>query len=58
MSAEEAYSYQLPDELLYNLLTGREGRLGLFPEVEAYFKSQLEGLGSPIALRILIQGTG
>jgi hypothetical protein len=44
---KEGYSSQLPDELLYNLLVGREGRMGLFPEVEKYFKSQLEGLGSP-----------
>ena len=42
MANETAFSYQAPDELVYNLLTGRGGRLGLLPSVEAYYRSQLE----------------
>ena len=45
MANETAFSYQAPDELVYNLLTGRGGRLGLLPSVEAYYRSQLEQLG-------------
>ena len=59
MSNETAYSYQAPDELIYNLLTGADAglqidpetgkstRLGLLPLVEQYYRSQFEGLGGP-----------
>tara|TARA_B100001093_G_scaffold153790_1_gene146510 strand:- start:7576 stop:9243 length:1668 start_codon:yes stop_codon:yes gene_type:complete len=44
---DTAYSYQAPDRGIYNLLMGEPtgARLGLLPQVEAYYKSQLENLG-------------
>ena len=47
MANETAYSYQAPDELVYNLLTGRGGRLGLLPTVEDYYIDQFRSLGAP-----------
>ena len=59
MSTETAYSYQAPDQLIYNLLTGADAgtqidpetgkstRLGLLPLVEQYYLSQFQGLGGP-----------
>ena len=44
---QTAYSYQAPDEYIYNLLTGRGGRFGLLPGVEQYYASQLANLGRP-----------
>ena len=44
---QQAYSYQAPDEYIYNLLTGRGGRFGLLPGVEQYYASQLANLGRP-----------
>ena len=45
MANETAYSYQAPDQLVYNLLTGGGDRLGLLPTVEDYYLSQLQQLG-------------
>ena len=45
MANETAFSYQAPDRLVYNLLTGGQERLGLLPLVEQYYRSQIEGLG-------------
>ena len=48
MANETAYSYQAPDELIYQMLTGAGGdpsRLGLLPLVEQYYASQLAQLG-------------
>ena len=45
MANETAYSYQAPDQLVYNLLTGGGSRLGLLPTVEDYYRSQLQQLG-------------
>jgi len=58
MANETAYSYQAPDQLIYNLLTGADAglqidpetgqstRLGLLPLVEAYYRSQFQNLGA------------
>ena len=45
MANESAYSYQAPDQLVYNLLTGGGDRLGLLPTVEDYYRSQIDQLG-------------
>ena len=45
MANETAFSYQAPDRLVYNLLTGGQERLGLLPLVEQYYASQLAQLG-------------
>ena len=45
MANESAYSYQAPDQLIYNLLTGGGDRLGLLPTVEDYYRSQIDQLG-------------
>jgi hypothetical protein len=45
MANETAYSYQAPDELVYNLLTGRGDQFGLLPTVADYYRSQFEQLG-------------
>ncbi len=45
MANETAYSYQAPDQLVYNLLTGGGNRLGLLPTVEDYYRSQIQQLG-------------
>jgi hypothetical protein len=45
MAEETAYSYQAPDELVYNLLTGRGDQFGLLPTVADYYRSQFEQLG-------------
>ena len=45
MANETAYSYQAPDQLVYNLLTGGGDRLGLLPTVEDYYRSQIDQLG-------------
>tara|TARA_R100001224_G_scaffold87458_1_gene56523 strand:+ start:1614 stop:2825 length:1212 start_codon:yes stop_codon:yes gene_type:complete len=42
--ADPAYSYQRPDQYLYNLLAGQGG---LLPGVSEYYKSQFENLGGP-----------
>lgn len=44
---DTAYSYQAPDQGIYNLLMGRAGRFGLLPQVEAFYRSQFENLGAP-----------
>ena len=44
---QTAYSYQAPDQYIYNLLTGGGGRFGLLPGVEQYYASQLGNLGRP-----------
>jgi len=44
---DTAYSYQAPDQNIYDLLMGSRGRFGLMPQVEAYYRSQLENLGGP-----------
>ena len=42
---DTAYSYQAPDQNIYNLLMGSGNRFGLMPQVEAYYRSQFENLG-------------
>ena len=42
---QTAYSYQAPDELVYNLLTGRGDQFGLLPTVADYYRSQFDQLG-------------
>ena len=42
---DTAYSYQAPDQNIYNLLMGSGDRFGLMPQVEAYYRSQFENLG-------------
>lgn len=42
---DTAYSYQAPDQNIYNLLMGGAGRFGLMPEVEAYYRQQFKDLG-------------
>ncbi len=42
---DNAYSYQAPDQNIYNLLMGGAGRFGLLPEVEAYYRQQFKDLG-------------
>jgi len=44
---DTAYSYQAPDQNIYNLLMGSGNRFGLMPQVEAYYRSQFENLGGP-----------
>ncbi len=43
---QTAYSYQAPDQYIYNLLTGAGGRFGLLPGVEQYYASQFQNLGA------------
>ena len=43
---QTAYSYQAPDQYIYNLLTGGGGRFGLLPGVEQYYASQFQNLGA------------
>jgi len=45
MSGEKAYSYQAPDRLVYNLLTGAGEYAGLLPTVADYYAQQFENLG-------------
>ena len=42
---QQAFSYQAPDELVYNLFTGRGDQFGLLPTVADYYRSQFEQLG-------------
>jgi len=44
---DTAYSYQAPDQNIYDLIMGGGGRFGLMPQVEAYYRSQFENLGGP-----------
>jgi hypothetical protein len=58
MANETAYSYQAPDQLIYNMLTGADAglqidpetgqstRVGLLPLVEQYYRSQFGNLGA------------
>ena len=43
---QTAYSYQAPDQYIYNLLTGGGNRFGLLPGVEQYYASQFQNLGA------------
>ena len=42
---QQAYSYQAPDQYLYNLLTGGGGAFGLLPGVQQYYADQIANLG-------------
>ena len=42
---KSAYSYQAPDQYIYNLLTGGGNRFGLLPGVEQYYANQFKNLG-------------
>ena len=44
---QQAYSYQAPDQYLYNLLTGGGGAFGLLPGVQQYYADQIANLGAP-----------
>ena len=43
---QTAYSYQAPDQYIYNLFPGGGGRFGLLPGVEQYYASQFQNLGA------------
>jgi hypothetical protein len=44
---QTAYSYQAPDQRIYDMLFGTgAGGFGLFPQVQQYYQSQFENLGA------------
>jgi len=42
---QQAYSYQAPDQYLYNLLTGGGGAFGLLPTVQQYYADTIANIG-------------